>query len=637
MKTKTRKLFLTLAACLALVCLALFAVTACSGGEVPSGEKTLVSIALETPPAKLEYEIGDTVDTAGMKVVATFSDGTTEDVTKDCTTSIGSDEITATTTSYYVKYVYNKVTKTVRVDIKVNKIELEMSDYTAEEFAALKAPWKIAEESTADYVFITSFDSGTMQVDGVLELTGTEANGTYVYTERNDKPTDVDEKGERLQKYASLSGTYTTVDGVMTLRASAIKHNHTTRLDSATVDTAEVVHDEDGSLIGLYMGSMFKSEGTVFGWGKSSASAFVASLATKYGHEAKDCYFEIVKDGTVPGDVDLYHVAVASIEIEHAPEKAEYEYGEFLVMTGLKIKVNYEAGAPRIIETGYDYDKKDALVDTDTTVTVTYEGKEATFTITVGAAPETGLVSIAVEGIPDDYGVQYGTTLNAILEGFELTVTATYADDGRTGTVTDYTVVDGDEVITALPETVTLSYTEDDVTKTAAVSVGWHWVTPYELAQRSKADYVFYTWFTKDKNQLNGTLELTGSETEGTFVYTAQMGADKYNIVSGNYAVTESTIDFTETTLVNVMGSSSMVTGDAETATVCKNDAGEIVGLDFGLMSGSSPDKFWGYSASKASSFKEGAGEKAENAGADRGYMIRITQETLFEDLTKYY
>ena len=66
------------------------------GGNEPAA-KTLVSITLESMPTKLDYEIGETVDTAGMKVIANFSDGTKEDVTDKCTTTIGSDKITATT------------------------------------------------------------------------------------------------------------------------------------------------------------------------------------------------------------------------------------------------------------------------------------------------------------------------------------------------------------------------------------------------------------------------------------------------------------------------------------------------------------------------------------------------------------
>ena len=121
-----------------------------SGDGNTDSAKTLVSITLESMPTKLDYEIGETVDTTGMKVIANFSDGSKEDVTDKCTTTIGSDKITATTTSYYVKYVYEKTTKTVRVDINVNKIDIEFTELGAEVYDNYVSIHEIAKNSEAD-------------------------------------------------------------------------------------------------------------------------------------------------------------------------------------------------------------------------------------------------------------------------------------------------------------------------------------------------------------------------------------------------------------------------------------------------------------------------------------------------------
>jgi len=50
-----------------------------NGGGTPSG-KTLVSIAVTTPPTKTQYNIGDPIDMSGIAVTATYSDGTTAKV-----------------------------------------------------------------------------------------------------------------------------------------------------------------------------------------------------------------------------------------------------------------------------------------------------------------------------------------------------------------------------------------------------------------------------------------------------------------------------------------------------------------------------------------------------------------------------
>ena len=96
---KLKKLSL-LFAVLAALCLGSLALVACDREpETPSGEKRLLSIVLEQKPTKLVYEIGESVDTSGMKVVAKFSDNTSADVTADCTTSLDGQKIKADTAS----------------------------------------------------------------------------------------------------------------------------------------------------------------------------------------------------------------------------------------------------------------------------------------------------------------------------------------------------------------------------------------------------------------------------------------------------------------------------------------------------------------------------------------------------------
>lgn len=55
--------------------------------EETENEITLSSISITTKPTKTTYGIGDTFDTSGMVVTATYSDGTTKDVTTFVSTS----------------------------------------------------------------------------------------------------------------------------------------------------------------------------------------------------------------------------------------------------------------------------------------------------------------------------------------------------------------------------------------------------------------------------------------------------------------------------------------------------------------------------------------------------------------------
>lgn len=581
-----------------------------SGNGDTDSVKTLVSITLESMPTKLDYEIGETVDTTGMKVVANFSDGSKEDVTDKCTTTIGSDKITATTTSYYVKYVYEKTTKTVRVDINVNKIDIEFTELTAEAYENYVAPHKVAESSEADYVFVTSFNSSSMLVDACLELFGTEASGTFKYSERNDKPEDINWDAGMGYKIGYMQGTYSSSDGEMTLKIEKVQRIATARLDSVTVEVAKIIKDEAGNITGLQFGSMVKPN-LVFGWGKSKAADFVEGNAQNYDLPADVCYFSILDNGKIPSNMHVYHAEVESISIASLPSKLSYEYGEMISLAGLTINVNYEAGAPRLVESGFTVDKVEPLVTSDTLVTVSYEGMTATYEITVGEPPLTGLQAIELNNHPTELKYVYAgtTTLAEALKASGMTLTAKYADK-EDATITDFDIANGNAVVNGELTSYTVSYTEDGVTKDLTVEITTALMTPAEIAQNSTADYVFYTYFTKDKNVCNGTLELYTAN--GSFTYSAQMGATKYNVSKGKFAIVDGVISFTEIELINVMGSSSMTTNADETATVVY-DGDKIIGLDFGCLAGDvegvEQAGFWGYTASKQSGCKSSAAE----------------------------
>lgn len=611
--TKLIKTLLCSAVAIAIMLVALAGCTLFPTEQPNNGgnaTKTLVSITLEAMPTKLDYEIGDTVDTTGMKVIANFSDGTKEDVTDKCTTTIGSDKITATTTSYYVKYVYEKTTKTVRVDINVNKVEIEFTELTSEVYENYVAPHNVAKTSEADYVFMTSFDSSTMYVDGCLELFGTEASGTFKYSERNDKPEDINWEAGLGYKLAYMQGTYSSSDGEMTFRVEKVQRIATARLDSVTVDVAKIIKDENGNITGLQFGSMVKPN-LVFGWGKSKASDFVEGNAQNYNLPADVCYFSIVEDGVVPSNMRVYHADVVGISIAALPDKLTYEFGEKLVTSGLVLNVNYDAGAPGVVESGFTVDKVESLTNHDTLVTVTYNGFTATYEITVGEPPLVGLQSIDLTNAPESlkYVFQGTQTVAQALRAAGLTVTAKYADKDD-AVVTDFVIENGDVVINGDLVSYTISYTENGVTKSVTINVTTALMTPAEIAKTSTADHVFYTYFTKSSNVCNGTLEL--NDADGTFTYTAQMGAEKYNVSKGKFAIVDGVISFTEITLTNVMGSSGMTTNADETANLVY-DGDKIIGLDFGCLAGNvdgvEQAGFWGYTASKSKDCKSSAAE----------------------------
>ena len=74
---------------------------------------------------------------------------------------------------------------------------------------------------------------------------------------------------------------------------------------------------------------------------------------------------------------------VSSIAVQSKPSKAVYTVGETFNSSGLSIKVNMSDGTSKTITTGFTVSSPDMSTAGTKTVTVTYQGKTTTFTITV--------------------------------------------------------------------------------------------------------------------------------------------------------------------------------------------------------------------------------------------------------------
>ena len=159
---------------------------------------------------------------------------------------------------------------------------------------------------------------------------------------------------------------------------------------------------------------------------------------------------------------------VIGIEVTTEPTKTEYVEGDALDLSGMVVTATYDDGSSVAVDgyTTVPAEGVELTVD-DTTVTVSYEGHTATFTITVSEKAPAELTGITVAG-PTMMTYIVGESLD--LTG--LVVTATY-DDGSSKEVTGYVTSpeDGTVLDTAGSQTVTVSYTEGGITMTATFTV----------------------------------------------------------------------------------------------------------------------------------------------------------------------
>lgn len=89
-------------------------------------------------------------------------------------------------------------------------------------------------------------------------------------------------------------------------------------------------------------------------------------------------------------------VTVSSIAVNAMPSKTTYTVGEAFSSSGLSIKVNMSDGTSNIVTNGFTLSAPDMSTAGTKTVTVTYQGKTATFPITVKAV-DTNNPSIKID------------------------------------------------------------------------------------------------------------------------------------------------------------------------------------------------------------------------------------------------
>ena len=148
----------------------------------PGVEKTLSKIEITTPPTKTAYTEGEKFDKAGMKVIATYSDGTTKEVTDYTYTPAG--ELKTTDTAITVSYKEGEKTVEAKYTITV-KAKPPVAQKTLESIKVTTAPTKTA------YTEGEKFDKAGMKVTATYSDGTTKEVTDYTYTPAGElKTTD---------------------------------------------------------------------------------------------------------------------------------------------------------------------------------------------------------------------------------------------------------------------------------------------------------------------------------------------------------------------------------------------------------------------------------------------------------------
>ena len=456
--------------------------------EPVTEEVVLSAIKIETPPAKVKYFTGDTLDITGLVLSAEYSDGINETVTEGIGYSpeklekAGSQEITVTyggktatftvevqalavtsvklksapkKTTYYVgdfidttglelAVAYNNgKSRTVKdgFEIKPNKAEKTGKQTINVSYGGKAAAFEVnAVESPVSSVAIISEPAKKSFYTGQeIDTTGLKLSVKY----KNGKTDTITEGFILEQKSIKNSGVHKvnlsykgkTVSYSVTVKNDAVSRiGILTEPDKLTYDVGDRLDTKGLSLQAIYLSG--KKE-TITKDYSCSPDYFYSSgkIEVKVTYKKLQTSFTvIVREKT------LSHITIRS-----NPNKTDYFVGNTLDTSGLTLTAHYSDNTTAVVTYGFSCSPTKLTSAGTTNITVTYKSKTTSFYVTV---KEVALKYIKI--INEPYKTRYKAGDYIDING--LYVAAVYTD-GREEYVTTYdysprTVSPGENTVT---------------------------------------------------------------------------------------------------------------------------------------------------------------------------------------------
>lgn len=313
---------------------------------------TVSSISIQSKPTKTTYMIGDTFSSSGLSIKVNMSDGTSKTVTSGFTLS-SPDMSTAGTKTVTVTYQGKTTSFTVTVQTPSISVSANSKTMTVGDTVTLTA----TTTPSGQTVIWTSSNTSVVSVsNGVVTA---KASGTAIITAKFTY------NGRAYSKTCNV----TVNNPPATVSSIAVQSKPT-----KTVYTVGEAFSSSGLSIKVNM-----SDGT----SKTVTSGFTVSapnmstVGTKtvtVTYSGKSTTFTITVNPLA---------TVSSIAVQSKPTKTVYTVGETFNLTGLSIKVNISDGTSKTVTSGFTVSSPNMSTAGTKTVTVTYQGKTTSFTITV--------------------------------------------------------------------------------------------------------------------------------------------------------------------------------------------------------------------------------------------------------------
>lgn len=332
------------------------------------GRKTSFTVeVIETGPVKAEilalpdkqtYNIGDTLDTTGLKVKVTYGDGTTKTFLSGFTT----------------KYSFAKA-GTSRVTVTVEGVSASF-DVTVSER-------KIRSISIGTLPTCTQYSTGdTLSTAGMTLMVQYTDGSMETLQEGWTVQCDLTSAGTKTVtiSYGGKTTTYSVLVTEMPVTAIQV----VTQPKKLTYQLGESI-----DLTGLELSVSRGNHSTSVTWPDAGIS-FAGTIDT-----VGECVITLTYEGcTDTIRVSVNAPTVVSLTVLTLPQKLTYAPGDTLDTTGLVLLATYEDGTTAKVTEGYEtaYDLSEAG---EAIVTVTYQEMETSYTVQVQET--TGLLSLSAE------------------------------------------------------------------------------------------------------------------------------------------------------------------------------------------------------------------------------------------------
>ncbi|MBQ7922654.1 MAG: bacterial Ig-like domain-containing protein [Clostridia bacterium] len=364
---------------------------------VSRGELRVASIAILEKPAKLTYETGEKLDTAGLVLAVTYEDGSVQNITSGFATSYDFSSTGRKTVavsfgdrkaSFHVE-VIGKAPATLSIRSKPTKTTYYVGESLDHTGLEVQITYGDGTVKVLTGGFLTTYNfgkAGTAEVKVILDTLSTSFTVTVL--EKKVEYLELLRYPDKLSYYAGETFDATG----MQLRAYYAN-------DSLDVITS-------GWTIDVDMESMMGDCPVTVNYGGKSVSFMI----------------------TVRG------LFVENIAVQKAPVKTEYLQGEEIDLTGLVLTAVYENNTTQTVEfpdssitCTYDFSTAG-----EKSVTVKYMGKECTFRVLVKPAK---LLNLMVHTLPDKMVYMSGEKLDTA----GLVLMAEYENDIRQQITSGYT------------------------------------------------------------------------------------------------------------------------------------------------------------------------------------------------------